>query len=89
MNENEAVYVVCRNGVFTLPDATFRSLESFVYNGFVYLREDEDALTISTSPINGGRRRVLHARFRSQMFRQARQLAIIDLKESIRVMPVS
>jgi hypothetical protein len=88
-NENEPLYVVCRNGVFTLPAALMKSLEAHVRNGFVYLRQDDDALTIATSRIADGRRRVLQARFRVPMFRGARRLAIVDLKESIRVMPVS
>lgn len=89
MKENEPLYVVCRNGVFTLPDAVVKSLESHVRNGYVYLRQDDDALTISTTRITDGRRRVLQPRFRVPMFRRARQLAIVDLRESIRVMPVS
>ena len=88
-NENEPQYVLCRNGVFLLPDAVVRSLGSHVRNGFVYLRQDDDALTISTSRIAEGQRRVLQARFRVAMFRDARKLAIVDLNESIRVMPVS
>jgi hypothetical protein len=86
---NEPFYIVCHNGVFLLPDAIFKSLASLARKDFVYLREDEDALLISTTPIADGRRRVLHTRFRSQMLRNARQLAIVDLKESIRVMPVT
>ncbi|HJQ41126.1 MAG TPA: hypothetical protein VKB93_28650 [Thermoanaerobaculia bacterium] len=85
----EPFYVVCHNGVFVLPDAIYKSLASLARKDFVYLREDEDALLISTTPITDGRRRVLHTRFRSQMLRHARQLAIVDLKESIRVMPVT
>lgn len=86
---NEPFYVVCHNGVFVLPDAIYKSLSSLARNDFVYLREDEDALLISTTPVTDGRRRMLHTRFRSQMLRHARQLAIVDLKESIRVMPVT
>lgn len=86
---NEPFYVVCHNGVFVLPEAIYKSLASFARNDFVYLREDEDALLISTTPVTDGRRRVLHMRFRTPMFRTARQLAIVDLKEAIRVMPVT
>ena len=86
---NEPLYVVCHNGVFSLPDAIYRSLASLVRNNFVYLRQDEDGLTISTTRLTDGHRRLLNTRFRSPMFRSARQLAIVDLKESIRVMAVS
>ena len=86
---NEPYYVVCHNGVFLLPESIYKSLASLVRNNFVYLREDEDALLISTTRIAGGYRRVLNMRFRSPMFRESRQLAIVDLKEAIRVMPVT
>lgn len=89
MDPSEPQYVVCHNGVFLLPDKVVRSLSSLVTNGFVYLREDEDVLTISTTRVTEGRRRVLQNRFRALMFRDATMLAIVDLKESIRVMAVS
>jgi hypothetical protein len=90
MRELEAreIYVVCHNGVFLLPDEVVKSLSTMVTNGFVYLREDEDMLTISTTRLADGRRRVLQNRYRSPMFRDATKLAIVDLKESIRVMAV-
>ena len=89
MNDtNEPLYVVCHNGVFLLPDAVLKALSALVTNGFVYLRQDEDVLTISTSRLADGRRRVLQSRFRAPMFRDATMLAIVDLKESIRVMAV-
>lgn len=88
MSANEEQYVVCSNGVFTLPDAIFRSLSTLVTNGFVYLREDTDVLTISTTKIAGGHRRVLNARFRAPMLREASRVAIVNLRESIRVMAI-
>jgi hypothetical protein len=88
MPSNEPQFVVCHNGVFILPDDVVRSLEALVTNGFVYLREDEDTLTISTTRLADGRRRVLQSRFRAPMFRDATKLAIVDLKESIRVMAI-
>jgi hypothetical protein len=88
MDAKEELYVVCKNGVFILPDDVYRALANLVTNGFVYLRQDEDTLTISTTRITDGRRRVLNSRFRAPMFRAATRLAIVDLKESIRVMPV-
>ena len=80
--------IVCHNGVFVLPDTIYKSLAAFARNDFVYLREDDDALLISTTPIADGRKRVLHMRLRAQMFRNARQLAIVDFHDAIRVMPV-
>ena len=88
MQFNEPMFVVCHNGVFILPDEVVKSLGMMVTNGFVYLREDEDMLTISAVKVTEGRRRVLQNRFRSPMFRDATKLAIVDLKESIRVMAV-
>jgi hypothetical protein len=88
MDANEGLYIVCQNGVFILPDRVYEALSSLVTNGFVYLRQDDDSLTISTSRIADGRRRVLNTRFRAPMFREATRLAIVDLKDSIRVMGV-
>ena len=89
MDANESLYIVCHRGVFILPEHIYRSLASFVTNGFVYLRQDPDALTISTARITDGRRRVLQSRFRAPMFRDATRLAIVNLKGSIRVLAVS
>lgn len=85
---SEPIYVVCHNGVFLLPDRVLKALSAQVTNGFVYTRQDEDVLTISTCRLTDGRRRVLQTRFRAQMFQDATMLAIVDLKESIRVMAV-
>ena len=89
MDANESHFVACHNGTFTLPDAIYRSLASFVTNGFVYLRQDEDGLTISSTRLDGGHRRVLNTRYRAPAFRTSRKLAIVDLKEAIRVMPLT
>lgn len=88
MDAKEPLYVVCQNGVFLLPDGVFRMLSAQVTNGFIYLRQDEDSLTISATRITDGRRRVLNARVRAPMFREATRVAIVDLRESLRVMPV-
>lgn len=88
MDAKEPQYVVCQNGVFVLPDRVYHALSALVTNGFVYLRQDEDVLTISTTRIADGQRRVLNARVRARMFREATKLAILDLRESIRVMGV-
>jgi hypothetical protein len=89
MDANEPFYVVCRNGVFRLPERIFRSLATLVPNGFIYLRQDTDSMTISTSRLTDGHRRVLNVRFRAPMFRNATRLAIVDLKESIQIMAVN
>lgn len=86
---NEHTYIVCHNGVFTLPEAIYKSLAALVRNGFVYLRQDDDALMISTTRLNGGHRRALHTHYRAPMLRTATRVAIVDLKEAIRVMPVA
>lgn len=88
MDANEPLYVVCRNGVFTLPESVYKSLAASVTNGFVYLRQDEDTLTISTQRITDGRRRILQNHYRAAMFRDATKLAIVGLDDSLRVMGV-
>jgi hypothetical protein len=89
MDANEPLYVVCRNGTFILPESVYRALEALVTNGFVYLRQDQDTLTISTTRLIDGHRRPLNARIRVQMFRTATRLGIVNLRESIRVMAVN
>lgn len=89
MDANEPFYVVCRDGVFLLPERIYQSLSTLVTNGFVYLRQDTDSMTISTCRIADGRRRVLNVRFRAPMFRKATRLAIVNLNESIQIMAVN
>ena len=89
MDANEPLYVVCRNGAFILPESVLRSLSALAANGCVYLRQNEDTLTISTTRLDGGRRRPLNARIRVPMFRNATKLAIVDLREAVQVMAVS
>jgi hypothetical protein len=88
MDAKEPLYVGCQNGVFILPEHVLKALGTFVTNGFVYLRQDEDTLTISPTRIADGRRRLLSGRFRAPMFREATKLAIVGYQESIRVMGV-
>jgi hypothetical protein len=88
MDAKEPLYVVCQNGVFNLPERVFRALSMQAPHGFVYMRQDDDTLTISTTRIAEGRRRVLNERFRSPMFREAIKLGIVDYRESIRVIAV-
>ena len=89
MDANDPPYLVCRNGVFFLPENVCKGLRALITNGFVYLRQDQEVLTISTTPIEGGRRRVLSGRFRASMFRGAKKLAIVNYNDSLRVMAVS
>ena len=89
MDANEPLYIVCRNGVFVLPKSVCKALGALITNGFVYLRQDEEVLTISTTRIEGGRRRVLSGRFRAPMFRGAKKLAIVNYNDSVRVMAIS
>lgn len=88
MDAKEPLYVVCQNGVFILPERLFRALSEQTANGFVYTRQDDDSLTISTSRIADGHRRMLNARFRSPMFREATKLGIVDYRDSIRIIAV-
>jgi len=88
MDAKDSPFVVCHNGVFILPAQLYEALSAQVTNGFVYLREDEDTLTISATRIAGGHRRVLNSRYRTPMFRNATCLAIVDYRESVRVMGV-
>jgi hypothetical protein len=88
MDAKEPQYVVCQNGVFILPEPVYRALSALVVNGFVYLRQDEDMLTISSTRIADGHRRVLNTRFRAPMFRNATRLGIVELNESVRLIAV-
>jgi len=84
----EPIYAVCQNGVFNIPEELVASLEAYSPRRIVYLRNDEDSVTISTSVLTDGRRRQLTNHYRVPMFRGVTRVAIIDLKESLRVMPV-
>jgi hypothetical protein len=88
MDANEQYLVGCRDGLFFIPEALLSSLSSLVPDGFVYLRQDSDTMMISSTRIAGGQRRVLSGRFRANMFRQATELAIVDLRGVIQVMAV-
>ena len=89
MDANESLYVVCHNGVFLLPDSVYRALEAMITNGFVYLRQDDEVLTISATRIPDAHRRVLNLRYRIPMFKTARKLAFVYYDDSVRVMAVS
>ncbi|HET8772917.1 MAG TPA: hypothetical protein VFP80_03970 [Thermoanaerobaculia bacterium] len=89
MGANDFHYILCRNGVFILPERFCQALGALIPNGFVYLRQDDEVLTISTTRIEGGHRRLLSGRFRAPMFREAKKLAIVNYNDSLRVMAVS
>ena len=89
MDANDPLYILCRHGVFILPERVCHALQALITNGFVYLRQDDEVLTISTTRIEGGHRRVLSGRFRAPMFRDAKKLAIVNYNDSLRVMAVS
>ena len=89
MDANEPLFVVCRKGVFALPEHIRKLLHPLMKNGFVYTREDEDVLTISTTRITEGRRRLMRGHFRVPMFRDAKKLAIVNFQESLRVMQIT
>lgn len=71
-----------------LPDDVFEAFAEQVPKRMVYLREDEDVLTIARERIPGGRPRQLAARYRSPMFRAAKLLAVVNYRESLRIMAV-
>lgn len=85
---NDRRYIDCNKGFFILPDDIFASLTEQATKGFVYVREDEDALTIAATRLTDGRKRSLVNHYKSPMFHNATRLAVIDLKDSLRVMAV-
>ena len=89
MDANHLLTIDCRNGVFTLPDSIYETLAALVTRGVVYVRHDPDSLTISPTKIAEGHRRALNARFREPGFRDVTQLAVMNLQESIQLMPVA
>ena len=88
MPANEPHYVVCSNGFFVLPDDVYTALAALVPKGFVYVRQDEDSMIIATGRITDGRRRQLADHYRAPQFRDAVTLAIVDMKDSLRITPV-
>lgn len=84
----QPVFVPCINGLFSIPDELFEGLRQACPQGTLYIRQDEDILTISPTRITDARKRHLNQRYRIPMFRTATQLAVIDMVENIRVMAV-
>jgi hypothetical protein len=88
MAQSEMIFVPCQNGIFNIPEELVDSLAALSPRRIVYLRDDEDSMTIASVPLADGRRRQLNSRYRSPMFRTATRLAIVDMKESLRIMAV-
>jgi hypothetical protein len=84
----EPIFIPCQNGVFNIPEELVDSLAALSPRRIVYLRDDEDSMTIATVPLVDGRRRQLNSRYRSPMFRMATRLAVVDMKESLKIMAV-
>ena len=80
--------IVCRGGVFSLPDELFVSLKRACPTGVLYIRQDEETVVISPQPIADGRRRQLNRRYRAEIFRNATRLVLVDAGETIRLMAV-
>jgi hypothetical protein len=80
--------VRCIAGVFTLPPEIFEALQAAATTGLIYLREDEDMLTLSPTRFTDARRRQLHPSYRILKYRDVVKVAIINMDENIRIMPV-
>jgi hypothetical protein len=82
----EAVQIACVGGVFVLPDEVYAALKRAASSGMVYLRQSEDSLLISPTPVGGGRRRQLQRQYRAAIFQTATRLAAIRMGESLLLM---
>lgn len=83
----ESRVVACNNGFIVLPDELYETLRSGAVNGSVYLREDEDVVTISVAKLQGARRRLLNHGYRIHALREASRVAIIEFPEGVQLMP--
>lgn len=79
--------IQCSGGSFELPPSAFALLEAACVSEMVYLRQDEDTLTISPVRLVDGRRRRLRTHYRVAMFRTATRLAVLELGDTIVIMP--
>ena len=84
----EILPVRCINGVFMIPDALLRKLQNDSPKGYMYLRQDEDVLTIAPFRLADGRRRMVNARVRAPIFRQATHVMVVPVGETLQVMPI-
>ena len=71
-----------------LPDEVFDRLAANSRAGQVFIREDEDGVTISPDHLLGGRRRLLKKKCKALSLREATEVALIDLGSDLRIMPV-
>ena len=69
-----------------MPENLFQALRAASPTGVIYQREDEDVVTFSSNRMTDGRRRKLHSAYRFLKFREATQLVIVDMKDSIQIM---
>lgn len=74
--------------MFTLPPELFDVLKNAAPAGFVFLREDEDVLTISAEKMNGSRRRQLNHTYKALSFRSAILLSVVNIADTLQLMPV-
>lgn len=72
----------------TLPQEVYEALRAASPSGMVFLRHDEDVLTISPTRFLDARRRQLHQSYRSPILRAAVKASVMVLGEVIQVMPV-
>jgi hypothetical protein len=80
--------VPCANGVFEIPLPMFEQMRVAAAYGMVFVREDEDSMTISADELADGKRRQLHPHYRAHGFREATRLVIVPMPSMLKVMPV-
>lgn len=85
---SEPTFIPCVGGLFVLPPDIQTSLSENAAKGLVYIRQDDETLTISPFWIQDGKRRRLAGEMKVGMFRTASRLAILPLPEGIRIMAV-
>jgi hypothetical protein len=85
---NDPLIIRCAGGVFTLPTELLEWLRSRTTTGLIYIREDEDVLILSPTRITDARRRALHPSYRIASYRDVVKVAVINMDENVRIMPV-
>jgi hypothetical protein len=75
----------CTNGEFVLPEEVFSTLQAASPGGIVYIRQDDEMLTISPTRIAGARRKQLSRQLYARMFRFATSLMVLDMIENFRL----
>lgn len=85
----ETIQISCVSGVFTLPAEVFAVLKRSSSSGMIYLREGEESVVISPTPVTGGRKRQINQHYRVSVFQDATKLALVEVGETILLMAVS